>query len=132
MSEDNSPSPETGTRPTLLTICCILSFIAGLFRIIIYSIAFLFVSSGSVTINGEEQTTLDTVLVVIGMLLTLASLYGVVQMWKLQKKGFYFYSGASIISLIMITIGDSGFPFFTVAIGILFIVLFGVNLKHMK
>ena len=122
---------DTTSRPTLLTVCCILSFIAGVFRIVFYSIAYLF-AGATVTVNGEEQAGPNIVLISIGLLLTLASLYGVIQMWKLQKIGFYFYSGASVISLAMLAIGEPTFPFFTVIIGILFIVLFGVNVKHMK
>ena len=133
---DVTSTPEATTanaeRTTLLTVFCVLSFIAGLSRIIYYTFAVLIVSGGSVQVNGEEVTTGDKVVLVIGLLLTLASLYGIMQMWKLQKKGFYFYTGASIISLIMISIGSAGFPFFTLVIAILFIAVFAANLKHMK
>ena len=130
---DVSSTPESsGQRTTLLTVFCVLSFIAGFSRIIFYSIAVLFVSAGSATVNGEEVTTVDKVVLFIGLILTLASLYGVIQMWKLQKKGFYVYTGASVFSLIMITIGSTGFPFFTILIAILFIAVFASNLKHMN
>jgi hypothetical protein len=52
-------------------------------------------------------------------------------MWKLQKVGYFLYVGASVVSMIMGII-YSGFGVMAVIFPILFIVLYGLNLKHLK
>ncbi|MDP1802384.1 MAG: hypothetical protein Q8L81_13585, partial [Bacteroidota bacterium] len=63
----------------------------------------------------------------------LVSLFGVIKMWKLQKIGFFLYVGATVVSIIM-TIVYSGFSsgMMSIVFGALFIVLYGLNLKHLK
>ena len=51
-------------------------------------------------------------------------------MWKMQKIGFFLYTGANVVSIIM-TIVYSGFGV-GIIISALFIVLYGLNLKHLK
>ena len=64
-------------------------------------------------------------------MLTIVGLFGVIKMWKLQKVGFMLYTGASVVSMIM-GIVYSGFGVMGVIFPILFIVLYGLNLKHLK
>ena len=69
----------------------------------------------------------------IVLALALASLYGAIMMWKLKKMGFYLYSGANVITLVVPMIMASGkFPVFGLVITALFIILYGLNLKHLK
>jgi asparagine N-glycosylation enzyme membrane subunit Stt3 len=69
--------------------------------------------------------------VIVGFLCTLVGLFGVIKMWKLQKVGFYLYVATSVISLVM-GIVYSGFGMFSLILTALFIVLYGLNLKHLK
>lgn len=69
--------------------------------------------------------------------LALLSLFGVWNMWNLKKSGFWMYVAASVAGLIapvvflggglmtILSVGVMGF------ISIIFIVLYGLNLKHM-
>ena len=112
-------------RPTLLTLCCILSFIAGIFRIGFFTFV-IFIASA---VSAETSTQLLTG---AALLLTFASLFGVIQMWNLQKTGFYIYSAASVLSLILLSVSSGEFPVLTVIFGLVFIGLFALNLKDMK
>ena len=74
---------------------------------------------------------------ITALVLSLISLYGVWLMWNLQKQGFWYYTVASILGVLvplyflgfnMVAIMGLGFGAF---VSILFIVLYAVNLKHM-
>ncbi len=119
----------TGTRPTLLTVLCILSFVFGGIGLI----------SGLMGLTKDPQADLDQAraqmeeamaqtggdapafvtnmlndsiamlekqaanhmaITIVGLLCTILSLYGVWKMWNLQKQGFTFYVIATIISLL--------------------------------
>jgi hypothetical protein len=49
----------------------------------------------------------------------------------MKKMGFFIYTGCSVVSMIM-TIVFSGFGVMAVLFPVLFIVLYGLNLKHLK
>ncbi len=144
-------------RPQFLTVLCILSFIgSGLSFIgalwgyfsIKASEKFLQNMTASQEdahgmISGMQETMMKAVEnavpnLVIGLLCSLICLYGALQMWKLRKIGFFIYSVGEItpaISAFFLAggglIGGAG-----AVIGLLFavvwIVLYAVNLKHMK
>ena len=72
------------------------------------------------------------------IVLSILSLLGVWWMWNLQKKGFWLYTLATVVSLItpfiflgggMMTLLGVGF---LAVISIIFIILYAVNLKHMR
>ena len=71
------------------------------------------------------------------IVLALLSLFGVWQMWNLRKSGFWAYLLASIAGLIMPIIFLGGGLMTILGVGVvglfsvLFIILYGVNLKHM-
>jgi len=62
-----------------------------------------------------------------------ASLFGALQMWKLKKMGFFIYTGANLVMAILpivwlgLAFGAMGF-----GVPVVFIVLYGLNLKHMS
>lgn len=119
-----------GTRPTFLTVLCILSFIAA-------GISFILLLLGG-AIGGVAESagatgtgSLWTLLAVSGVL-TIASLVGVIQMWKLKKTGFFIYTGSAVAGLIATTVMSGSFPTMSAVFSVLFIVLYGVNLKHLK
>lgn len=132
------PTAEAGKRPVFLTVLCILSFIAAGLGILGYITAITAMSVvSSIDTTGLEGTYtgpsvgLTWAYVIVGFITTLLSLYGVIKMWKLQKVGFYIYVAAAVISVIMGII-YSGFGVMGAVFPILFIVLYGLNLKAMK
>jgi hypothetical protein len=50
----------------------------------------------------------------------------------LQKKGFFIYTGAGILGLILPLILGAGFSVFGAIITFAFIAMYALNLKHMK
>lgn len=74
---------------------------------------------------------------IAGVIANLLTLFGAIMMWKLRKMGFWLYVLGVIIAVVapiviykgnMITaLGAVGIGFF----GILFIVLYGINRKHL-
>lgn len=73
----------------------------------------------------------------ISLLLTLLSLLGAFMMFKLKKNGFYIYTFANLFALLvpLALIDFSATMFMTAISGIFtiaFIIMYAVNLKHMK
>ena len=75
---------------------------------------------------------------IANLILTIAGLLGVWMMWNLRKQGFYIYTLASIAGLAvpfiflgggLITLLAVGFGGF---IALVFIILYALNLKHMR
>ena len=69
------------------------------------------------------------VIFIISLIFAGLSLFGVIKMGKLQKSGFWIYAGVNGLLAVLGLIGGS---VFTALIGIAFIVMYGLNLKHMK
>lgn len=137
--EQTVTNNEAGKRPTFLTVLCILSFIfsgIGLIGLIILLIGMGAMSSlASAAIDAGGTYTgpsigLTWAYLIIGFLTTLIGLFGVIKMWKLQKVGFYIYTACVVISIIM-GIVYSGFGFMSI-LPLVFVVLYGLNLKAMK
>ncbi len=137
--EQTVTNNEAGKRPTFLTVLCILSFIfsgIGLIGLIILLIgmgAMSSLASAAVDAGGTytgPSIGLTWAYLIIGFLTTLIGLFGVIKMWKLQKVGFYIYTACVVISIIM-GIVYSGFGFMSI-LPLVFVVLYGLNLKAMK
>jgi hypothetical protein len=156
MEQQNAGAP--AQRPTFLTVLCILSFIASGFAIIWSIIALLgaiaaqaIVSTTEAGLEGLQDemaaegiemsdaavTATETAsmgmvwaYVIVTILATIIGLMGVIKMWKLNKSGFYLYTGASIASLVMGSI--YAFSIMSVVITVAFIAMYAMNLKHMK
>lgn len=82
----------------------------------------------------EHATTIS----LLNLLLSVIALFGVILMWQLKKTGFYLYTGSKIF-ILLVPIIFLGFNFITfIAIStsglfaLVFIILFAVNLKHMR
>ncbi len=154
--EETTQSNAGGTapqRPVFLTVLCILSFIAAGFAIIGYVFAITAMGAVSAMASGmsnmageagEAGAALSAAMqsagpsigltwayVIVGFVTVLVGLFGVIKMWKLQKQGFFLYVGANVVSVIM-TIVYSGFSVMGLVFPVLFIVLYGLNLKHLK
>ena len=115
----DNPQPQ---RPSGLSVWCVLSFINAGFQFI--SNIFWFLAYNTMQSLGQDEDYLELMekfsqgndqieesmqaqLAVSRMsylltaLLFVASFYGVLQMWKLQKRGFHIYSIAQILILIV-------------------------------
>lgn len=149
--EQTNTGVQTAQRPVFLTVLCILSFIAAGFAIIGY-IAVIGLMGAATAVSGmasdmgaEMNDAMSSAMaatpgvgltwayIIVGFLTTIVALFGVIKMWKLNKSGFMLYTGATVVSLIM-TIVYSGFGASIVGIVIsaAFIVMYGLNTKHMK
>lgn len=124
MEEQNVQT--TNERPVFLTVLCILTFIGsglGLLFGLIGLVAAGAIDSFAQYLPVPVESGIFKSIIVLVMLA--ASLYGAIQMWNLKKLGFYIYAGANVILLIM------SFGIFGLIFTALFIVLYGLNLKHM-
>ena len=137
IADATEQKPQEEGRPTFLTVLCILTFIgsglSALFLLIGLVAAGALASwLGNIPGMGD-MGGLGSGYLVIVLVLALASLYGAIMMWKLKKMGFYLYSGANVIALVVPIIMASGkFSVFGLIITALFIILYGLNLKHLK
>lgn len=162
--------PAQTSRPTFLTVLCILTFVVSGYNFI-QSLISIFVSNAMDTQGLNEmydeiyknmegmdaegqafmqqfvdaiQITLSAMIenaVLIGSMEMLVSALGVIGaflMFRLNKKGYYVYILAKAIGVIapLIIVGAniltlSVYGFISI-IGILFIVLYGLNLKYMR
>jgi|688.fasta_scaffold224939_2 hypothetical protein len=151
MENNTTPTEQTGTRPTFLTVLCILSFIAAGISIIVLLIGIAgkgaAETAGISTDNIANMEGMDPALqaslekakaafswpnIIGSILLSIIGLVGVILMWKLQKKGFFIYTGAGILGLILPLILGAGFSVFGAIITFAFIAMYALNLKHMK
>ena len=149
MEETTTTTTEAAKRPVFLTVLCILSFIAAGFAIIGYVTVLTLMGAVSAAASSMEGMSAETsammseamskapsagltwAYIIVGFVTVLISLFGVIKMWKLQKLGYFLYVGASVASMVMGII-YSGFGVMGVIFPVLFIVLYGLNLKHLK
>jgi len=137
VADASEQKPQQEGRPTFLTVLCILTFIGS-------GLSALFILIGLVAAGAlsgwlgsfpgmGDMGGLGSGYLVIVLVLALASLYGAIMMWKLKKMGFYLYTGANVIALFVPIIMASG-KFLTLGLvfTVLFIILYGLNLKHLK
>lgn len=149
MVEFETPAPNK--RPTFLTVICVLSFIWEGLMILFGILGVLFVGSvfkilGQVSsgdsyeqMSEMQRKGLDqlmdlgegTVAIILGVfvLINVISLVSVILMWKLKKTGFYIYS---VLNGLIVVLNLIQFDIFMTIMGIAFIVMYAMNLKHMK
>jgi len=126
-----------GKRPVFLTVLCILTFIGSglgtLFGILgIVGASFLGDLMNSIPGMGAAMGA-TTGFMIVTTVLAAASLFGAIQMWKLKKMGFFIYAGANIIAPIAtIVMLGGGFAIMSFLWPVVFIVLYGLNLKHLS
>lgn len=129
--------PQEEGRPTFLTVLCILTFIGSGLSALVLLIGLVFTGAASSMLGSipgmGDIAGLGTGYFLIMLVLAAASLYGAIMMWKLKKMGFYLYSGANVLVLIVpLIMATSSFSYFGLFITALFIILYGLNLKHLK
>lgn len=145
-------------RPTFITVLGILSFIGIGISLISGIVNYFSLSALASTgdlfggIEGGEEMSdaMNSMADAFGMdyskmatsalvvaLLNIPLLFGVLMMWKLKKTGFYIYAAVEMIQAIMPIIIIGGFAggvssIMYIVIAIAFIIMYAVNLKHMK
>ncbi|MFY9311004.1 MAG: hypothetical protein WAQ28_18315 [Bacteroidia bacterium] len=146
-------------RPTFLTVLCILSFVGIGLSIVLLLIAYLgFLAAASLadtlnaaaTANGLKNAvdaTADAVgvspgtmawVTLIQLLLNLPILAGVILMWKRKKLGYFIYAPLEIIQAVLPIImgfgfvGGMGMTIIGLLFPVAFVVMYGLNLKHMQ
>ncbi len=134
MSEETTQATaEAGKRPGFLTVLCILTFIGsglGLLGGLLMTIGMGSIM-GSIPGMGAAMGG-GTAYFAIGTVLAAASLFGAIQMWKLQKQGFFIYAGASVVGIILPLIFGLPFSAMGAIFPVLFIILYYLNVKHMN
>lgn len=123
--ENNSFENPEPQRPTGLSVACVLSFINAGFQILSNLVWFLSYNAMKEVAESEEyyelmekftpnidqlednmqaQLAISRTSYLLMLLLFVASFYGVLQMWKMQKQGFHIYTIAQILMLIVTAI----------------------------
>jgi hypothetical protein len=135
-------------RPQMLAVICILTFIwsgYGVLYNFTYALFYdtfkeLFTTTEFPSAYKEMKTALLQVLAagriffVAGLVLSFFSLFGAIKMWKLQKKGFHFYTISQIILLMLplIFIKSGGFQSIDFLITAMFVTMYATHLKIMS
>lgn len=143
---------EPAKRPEFLGVLCILSFIWSGFVLLCLLFCLLFSSvlfelmenmlagaNGMPTLDEGQQQAVQSIMnlgkgafaaiIAISMIAYMTSLLGVFKMWRMQKWGFYIYVVVNGIGVIFNLLSGS---FFMMMISVAFIIMYAVNLKHMK
>ncbi|MEP7110029.1 MAG: hypothetical protein ABI760_18685 [Ferruginibacter sp.] len=156
------------TRPTFITVLCILTFIGSGWNVISESIKYATANSQAAAISMAKEkvnsdlkrnndssegsrfakkmmnnlsATPDNIRK--GALSNIAAaifcLAGAFMMWKLKRTGFYLYVAGTLIGIISPFVIFGGSNFISIIssvaigfIGIIFVILYGVNLRYMK
>lgn len=142
MSEtlDTTTTTTTAKRPTFLTVLCILSFISAGLGVIFLLLGTVLAGGAQMAANSAEtagaevSSQMGNVWLYLGLAaaMIVVSLVGVIKMWKLQKSGFYLYVVAAVAGIIVDVAVGSGLSVVGIVISLAFIVMYGLNLKHMK
>lgn len=149
---------QRNSRPVFLTVLCILSFIgSGLGLLSGISSSFIFPPrqlykqmieasevTGGILPPFEEFVQWSQYNTIVSTVAALIGLIAAVMMWKLIKSGYFLYIFSWVATIVMSIISvphiaDSvtiGFTWIAVIINIVimaaFVIMYGVNLKHMK
>lgn len=150
---------KTEGRPTFLTVLCILSFIGN--GLGIFQGLFMWTMSGfyaklfsglskNLNTGQNEMNIVERVLnglswwaisIIVGSLVCLA---GAILMWKLKKSGYFLYIFGQLLPLLGVLFfflgsipgpsngGSMIFVLFSSIFPIAFIVMFGLNQKHLN
>lgn len=160
MEETNTSTVVAAKRPTFLTVLCILSFVGIAFSLIGGIMSYFTYSAMASTGNlfegmggtgGEQmEQAMSGAMEAFGIdpgkmamsslvvaLLNIPILIGVLMMWKQKKSGFYIYTAFELIQAAVPFIIVGGLAGSLTGVmyaigGIVFIILYGINLKHMS
>jgi len=134
---NDSSSPE---RPTILSILCIITFAFGIFKIILFSWAAIFLINYTYKCSGltgmlNALISIKTpVYALVWIAVTLISLIGTWLMWRMQKAGFYLYFFSATLAYVL-PASIAGTEMMTIqrlVFSSIFIFFYGINIKFMK
>ncbi len=132
MEEQNvqasAPEAAAKQRPTFLTILCILTFIGSGLAVLMYLLGIFGIGALNNLLGSYAGATADAGVLkpILMLVISAASLYGAVMMWNLKKLGFYLYVAAQVLLLVF------GWGILALVFAVLFVVLYGLNLKHLQ
>lgn len=159
MEEQNTNAVDRKKRPTFLTVLCILSFIGVGIAVISNIIGYLGLAAATSmatemagafdgagefgdTIAGAAAAAVKNakISIIVNIIGALVVLIGVIMMWKLKKKGYFIYVIGELAPPIagIILLGFSGamaggfMATATLFFPVLFVILYGLNVKHMS
>lgn len=147
-----APLPE---KPQFLKVLCILSFVACGLMILICAIGSLLLFVGEDVRSQIWEKVLQTQpqleelgqdaffndfgnVCLYTLLANIVSLIGVIMMWRLNKIGFFIYAAAELavhffgVNISSEGSGLTGGTIFWILMDLVFIMLYAMNLKHMK
>lgn len=138
----NPAEKEPGKRSDLLTILCVFTFVgsglaafSNLFMYLSFEEMLTIVEDYEVDIPGFDiMMSGGRRFFITGFILYTLSWVGALQMWKLRKIGFHFYTGAQLFLLLLpiIMIPAYSFSIFSLLFTAVFVGGYAINLKFMK
>jgi len=126
-------APANVGRPGFLTALCILTFIGsglGVLFMILFTVGMGALMDAIPGLGAITEA--GTAYFGVSAFLAAASLYGAIQMWGLKKMGFFIYTGANILMIVLPLAFGLPFSIFGTVIAVLFVVLYFLNFKHMN
>jgi hypothetical protein len=141
------------TRPAFLKVLCILTWVGSGFGLISGLWAIIGSSASESAIRSLGDATLDgtmenmKMIQYAGLACTVLCIIGSVMMWQLKKAGFFIYLIGEVAPLVLSfvllgSLASSGGPVtggIAAAAGVIgaifpaaFVIMYGLNLKHMK
>ena len=130
-------------RPTLLTVLCILTFIASGLNAFSNLMVFIFfdvsMKFGAEMVKAFKLPGMDLFLsakpeyFAVTAVINALAVAGALRMWQLRKQGFHIYTVSQILLILapMYFFKLPGPDFFSIIIGGIFVLLYGSNLKNM-
>jgi hypothetical protein len=125
-------------RPDFLSALCILTFIGSSITFTVYLLASLFFKSASEIIvkysAWHSTDVISPLYFTILMALSALSLTGAIRIWKLHRDGFFLYTVAQILLLLIpiVWINGQAFSVVNLIFTAIFVVGYGLNWKLMK
>lgn len=156
MEQTNMDAGVPAKRPTFLTVLCILTFVGGgislIMNIMSYFTYSAMAASGGDMLSdlGAQGEQVEAAMSMLGLdpakmatsalivaILNVVVLAGALMMWKLKKVGYYIYLVGELVQAVIPVIVIGGLAggmsvIFMGIIAIVFIILYGLNLKHMS
>jgi hypothetical protein len=72
------------------------------------------------------------VLTFIGSLIFGISFYGLIMLWKMRRKGFYYYASAQAFMIVSLIVFFRSYDYINIAIALAVIVIIGLHTRQMR
>jgi hypothetical protein len=131
-------SIQSAQRPTFLSVLCILTFIGSVLTIAGSVYALTQGSTEEVLVSQGRMMQALRSNAMVGIISSVLTLIGAVFMWELSKTGFWIYAIGASLGIIFPFLLFSGNIFLNISgmlgaiFGLLFLVLYYLNYKHLK